>query len=109
MSENIFVLYKGFQAKHLVREYTFTVRIAGEEPHPFTLTILNEAFDSRRVRFQDAPDICSRRLLQELTANSNRPPKDHFRVSDTDLATYRESHPTKPAPRYPSHKSASAA
>jgi len=108
MNENIFVLYKGFQAKHLVREYTFTVRIAGEEPHSFTLTIPNEAFDARRVRFQDAPDICSRRLLQELTAASNRPPKDHFRVSDDDLATYRESHPTKPAQRYPSHKSSAA-
>lgn len=105
MSENIFVLYKGFQAKHLVREYTFTVRIAGEEPQPFTLSILNEAFDSRRVRFQDAPDICSRRLLQELSASSNHPPKDHFRVTEAELAAYRESHPTKSAPRFPSRKS----
>ena len=107
MSENIFVLYKGFQAKHLVREYTFTVRVAGEEPQPFTLTILNEAFDSRRARFQDAPDICSRRLLQELTASSNHPPKDHFRVTDAELAAYRETHPTKSAQRFPSRKSLS--
>ena len=107
MTENIFVLYKGFQAKHLVREYTFTVRVAGEEPQPFTLTILNEAFDSRRARFQDAPDICSRRLLQELTASSNHPPKDHFRVTDAELAAYRETHPTKSAQRFPSRKSLS--
>jgi hypothetical protein len=105
MSENIFVLYKGFQAKHLFREYTFTVRIAGEEPLPFTLTIPNEAFDSRRARFQDAPDICSRRLLHELTASSNHPSNDHFCVTDAELAAYRETHPTKSAPRFPSRKS----
>ena len=107
MSENIFVLYKGFQAKHLVREYTFTVQIAGAQAQPFTLTILNEAFDSRRARFQDAPDICSRRLLQELTASSNHPQKDHFRVTDADLDAYRETHPTKSAQRFPSRKSLS--
>lgn len=105
MTENIFVLYKGFKAKHLVREYTFTVQIAGEEPHPFMLTIPNEAFHSQRARFQDAPDICSRRLTQELAAFSNRPPSDHFRVTDADLAAYRESHPTKASPRFPSRKS----
>jgi hypothetical protein len=50
MSETVNVQYAGFQAKALVREYSFLVRQASNEPREFTLTIENEAFNSRRVR-----------------------------------------------------------
>jgi hypothetical protein len=62
MTENVNVQYVGFQAKALVREYNFLVRRPSNETSEFTLTILNEAFNSRRVRYQDAPEICSRKL-----------------------------------------------
>ncbi len=66
MSDNVMVQFVGFQSKAQVREYTFTVRERETEPREFTVAIANEAFDSRRVRFQDAPDICSHKLHREL-------------------------------------------
>ena len=90
MSGNILVQYVGFEAKPLVREYTFSVREAGE-PREFTLTITNEAFDSHRVRYQDAPGICSLKLHGELATHANHPPKTHYRITDAELDHYRES------------------
>jgi hypothetical protein len=95
MTENINVQYVGFQAKALVREYSFIVRRALNEASEFTLTIGNEAFGSRRVRFQDAPEICSLRLHRELAAFGNRPPQAQYRISETDLDDYRSSHSPK--------------
>lgn len=91
MSSNVLVQYVGFEAKPLVREYTFSVREAGEL-REFTLTIPNEAFSSRRARFQDAPSICSLRLRRELEACVEHSPKTHFRITETELGDFRESH-----------------
>jgi hypothetical protein len=95
MTENVNVQYVGFEAKALVREYSFIVRRALSETSEFTLTIGNEAFGSRRVRFQDAPEICSLRLHRELAVFGNHPPRAHYRISETDLDEYRSSHATK--------------
>ena len=92
MTENVDVQYVGFKAKLLVREYSFIVRRASNETSEFTLSIGNEAFGSRRVRFQDAPDICSLRLHRELAAFGNHPPQAHYRISETDLDDYRSTH-----------------
>ena len=75
MGDNIIVQYVGFEAKPSVREYTFSVRETSNEPRDFTLTITNEAFDSHRARYQDAPDICSLRLHRELATYANHPGK----------------------------------
>jgi hypothetical protein len=95
MTENMVVQYVGFQAKALVREYSFIVRRALNETSEFTLTIGNEAFGSRRVRFQDAPEICSLRLRRELAVFGNHPPQAHYCISETDLDEYRSSHAPK--------------
>jgi hypothetical protein len=100
MSTNIIVQFVGFQSKPLVREYTFTVRHPSTEPEEFTLAIPNEAFDSRRVRYQDAPDICSHKLHSELAAAENHPAKNHFRLSNEELDAYRTAHAPK-HPKYP--------
>jgi len=97
---HIIVQFIGFQSKKLVREYTFTVREGAVEPREYTLTISNEAFNSRLVRFQDAPDICSHKLHRELAAAENHPAVTHFRLSDAELEAYRASHTHKP-PKYP--------
>src|SRR5574340_1219957 len=97
MSESVIVQYVGFEAKALVREYSFLVREVSSEPREFTLTIVNEAFDSHRVRYQDAPDICSLKLHRELAVYGNRPPKTHYRISETELDEYRDSHSPKAA------------
>ncbi|MGD0957007.1 MAG: hypothetical protein ABR953_09265 [Candidatus Acidiferrales bacterium] len=100
MSDKIIVQFVGFQSKTLVREYTFTVREVATEPREYTITIPNEAFDSRRVRYQDAPDVCSHKLHRELAASENHPPQTHFRLSDAELDEYRVGHAPKPL-KYP--------
>lgn len=64
---SVIVPYVGFKAKSIVREYSFLVRGMSSEPHEITFTILNEIFTSRRLSFQNAPDICSLKLHRELS------------------------------------------
>src|SRR3989475_12916938 len=97
MSDNVIVQFVGFEAKALVREYNFHVRQASSEIREFTLTIVNEAFNSRRVRYQDAPEICSLKLHRELAAFANHPPQTHYRISEIELDEYRGSHAPKAA------------
>jgi hypothetical protein len=86
----------GFEVQALVRMYKFLVRETAAEPREFTLAIANEAFDARRARFQDAPDICSLKLHHELAASSNHPPTSKFRISDAELEVYSTAHWKKP-------------
>ena len=95
MSDNIMVQYVGFESKAQVREYTFNVREASTEPREFRLTIANEAFDCHRVRYQDAPGICSEKLGRELITYANHPPKNHYRITDAELDDYRSAHTSK--------------
>jgi len=95
MIENINVQYVGFEAKALVREYSFIVRQGLDETSKFTLTIGNEAFASRRVRFQDAPEICSLRLYRGLAVFGNHPPRKPYRISETDLDECQTAHALK--------------
>jgi hypothetical protein len=97
MSESVIVQYVGFEVKGVVREYSFLVREPPGEPREFTLTIGNEAFDAHRVRYQDAPDICSLKLRRELAASANHPPETHYRISEIDLDEYRGAHAPKGA------------
>jgi hypothetical protein len=96
MSNGPIVQYIGFEAKLLVREYTFNVRERGSE-REFTLNITNDAFVSRRARYQDAPSICALRLNAELAAHSNCPPDSQFAITAAELDAYRESRTPKTA------------
>jgi hypothetical protein len=89
--------YVGFKSKAIVREYSFLVRESSIEPYEITFTILNEAFTSRRLSFQNAPDICSLKLHRELADSANNPLKTHYCISETELADYHESHSPKAA------------
>src|SRR5207245_10030308 len=97
MSDTVIVQFVGFGVKALVREYNFHVRQASSEIREFTLTIVNEAFNSRRVRYQDAPEICSLKLHRELAAFANHPPQTHYRISEIELDEHRGSHAPKAA------------
>ncbi|MBZ5694323.1 MAG: hypothetical protein LAN36_03070 [Acidobacteriia bacterium] len=92
MSNAIMVQFVGFESKALGRKYTFTVRESSSEPREFTLTIANKAFNDHRVRYQDAPDVCSLKLRRELATNANHPPGSHFDITDIDLEDYRSTH-----------------
>ena len=95
MGDLIIVQYVGFEAKDLVREYTFSVREPASQPRAYTLTIANEAFESHRARYQDAPDICLLKLRHELATGATQPEATCFCVSDMELAAYHSGHKEK--------------
>ena len=97
MSDTLIVQFVGYEVLPLVREYRFSVRESRNEPREFTLTIPNASFDSRRARFQDAPDICSLRLHRELAADPNQPANTRFEITDQELEEYRGRHSPKPS------------
>jgi hypothetical protein len=86
------VQYVGFTAKAMVREYSFMVQESSVNSQEITFTILNETFTSHRLSLQNGPDICSLKLHRELADSSNGPLKTHYRISETELDAYRESH-----------------
>jgi hypothetical protein len=104
MSEGVIVQYCGFEAKLLMREYTFQVRQAGAE-REFTLNIANEAFLAHRVRYQDAPDICAQKLQAELAAHANHPTETQYVITAAELEAYRTSRAEKPSRYSPQHSS----
>jgi len=99
MAHQILMQYTGFESNNQGREYAFRVRFAAEDVRDFKVTITVEAFDSRRVRFQDAPDVCSLRLKRELTANEDCPSNTNFFITDNDLDEYSMSHSPKSGQR----------
>ena len=98
MSNVILMQYVGFESNKQGREYNFQARDSAGDIRDFTITISNEAFVSRRVRYQDGPDVCSLRLRRELTANANHPSKTRFLITDIELDDYRFQH-TGPSSR----------
>jgi hypothetical protein len=99
MSDTIIMQYLGFEPKNEWREYSFQVRYAAEDIRDFTLTILNEAFTSHRVRYQDAPDVCSLKLRRELIANPHHPSHTNFAISNRELDDYKAGHSPKTSNR----------
>jgi hypothetical protein len=104
MSKDIIVQFVGFESKAKVREYTFTVREASAELRDYTLTIPHEAFNEHRLRFQEAPDVCSLKLRRELAANSNHLAETRLQVTDADLEDYRAAHAPRAAKSRLGHK-----
>jgi hypothetical protein len=96
VSDAVILQYVGFETKGAVREYTFTLRGAGGESSKYFVTIANDAFVAHRVRYQDAPDICSLRLHRECATQTDHPSSTRFCVTDAELADYRDAHTPKP-------------
>jgi hypothetical protein len=95
MTNTILMQYMGFEAKNQGREYLFQVRCSTEDMREFTLTIADEAFNARRVRYQDAPGVCSLRLRRELVGNANCLANTNFSITDAEMDDYRTAHTSK--------------
>jgi hypothetical protein len=96
VSDAIVLQYVGFETRGAVREYTFTRRGSSGELSEYFVTIANAAFVAHRVRYQDAPDICSLRLHREFAVRSDHPSSTRFCITDAELADYLEAHTPKP-------------
>jgi len=98
VSDPIVLQYVGFETRGAVREYAFTRRGSGGESSEYFVTIANAAFAAHRVRYQDAPDICSLRLHREFATRSDHLPSARFSITDAELADYLAAHSPKTKP-----------
>ena len=98
VSDGVVLQYVGFESKGATREYTFTLRGTGGASSEYIVTIANDAFVTHRVRYQDAPDICSLRLHREFATRTDHPPSTRFPITDAELADYQREHTPKPRP-----------
>ena len=83
----LIVRYLGFHATAEGRAYTLEAS-GGESPRRFVLTIPHAAFLAHEARFQDAPDLCSRKLTRALECDPDLLPAD-FLVTAEELTDYR--------------------
>jgi len=95
------IRYLGFECRSEGRSYRLRVDRGSEEPRLYTVSIPTEAFETRRARFQDAPEVCVQRLQRELDANADLPGGVSLLVTTTDLDLYRDSQQPRSADRKP--------
>ena len=95
--------YKGFTVNEATRDYTLRVTTPGAEARDFTVTISNNAFLTRRLRYKDAPGVCFLKLQRELALCPDLAAA-RLTVTDAELEEYRVANappPSKPRPTYP--------
>ncbi|HTZ75771.1 MAG TPA: hypothetical protein VMB47_17780 [Candidatus Aquilonibacter sp.] len=100
MSEGIFMEYMGFTSTTQGREYAFHVRFSPEDSRDYTVTIANGAFISRRVSYQDGPNVCSSRLKRELTANPHAPTGTSLLIDEKEIDDQKLTN----TPEVPKHR-----
>ena len=98
LGDAVVLQYLGFESRGAVREYAFALRGTEGASSEYFVTIANDAFVAHRVRYQDAPDICSLRLHREFASQTDHPPATHFCVTDAELADYKAAHTPKTKP-----------
>ena len=84
------IRYMGFECTSAGRAYRLRVDGVGE-PRLFTVTILTAAFDSRKARFQDAPELCFARLQRELATNADLPDGLELVITPAEIDEYRDA------------------
>jgi hypothetical protein len=81
------------QAGH--REYRFLIEKEPDNIREVCLTITDRLFETSRLMFQEAQDLCYQKLLAHLLNESNSAPIfSRTAVAATDIDSYRENHPT---------------
>src|SRR5580704_9034846 len=99
MSQGILMEYIGFKSTARGREYAFHVRFSPEDSREFTVTIDTAAFASRRVSFQDGPNVCSSRLKREITANPDVPTGTSLVIDQKEIDAHDATHSAKSTKR----------
>src|ERR1700727_3488456 len=99
------VQYVGFEVSARARLYKFVVN-QESGAREFKLSIFNEAFSSRLISFQDAPDFCSAKIHRELAAFENNPPESQYKISEMELEEYQRAHAPRQTRRFHPHSAA---
>ncbi|HEX9189839.1 MAG TPA: hypothetical protein VGB87_22375 [Vicinamibacteria bacterium] len=84
------IRYLGFECTSAGRAYRLRLDGTGD-PRLVTVTIPTAAFESRKARYQDAPELCFARLQRELVANAELPDGLALVITPAELDEYREA------------------
>jgi hypothetical protein len=82
------VRYLGFEITPEGREYSMQIT-SDEVPRLFVLRVTHAAFAAREARYQDAPDLCYRKIGRELEAHPDLVPGSPLQLSADELRDYR--------------------
>ncbi|MEJ2007935.1 MAG: hypothetical protein P8Z30_07230 [Acidobacteriota bacterium] len=86
---SIQIRYLGFQLNANGRDYTYRVVNAKEGEREFVMSISNRAFAEHHFPYQDAADLCYRKLQKALDAESpDQPLPSRSTLSDQELDEY---------------------
>jgi hypothetical protein len=84
------------------REYGFRVEDKDKSVRQIVLTIDDALFLQHRLMFQEAPDLCYQKVLMDLSNESAQSPiYSRISVTESDIAYYRNTHPTAKARNRP--------
>ncbi len=81
-------------------EYGFRIEDKDKNFRLVVMTIEDTFFQNNDLKFQEAPDLCYQKILMDLdreTDQSHIPAR--MRVTELDIAHYRDLHPTTKLPR----------
>jgi hypothetical protein len=77
------------------REYRFQIEAHDKSIRVVALTIEDGIFRRNQLMFQEAPDLCYQKLLADITNETiGTPICNRAPVSESEIASYRDSHPT---------------
>ena len=76
------------------REYRFLIEARDKSIRTVALTIENVVFRKNQLMFQEAPDLCYQKMLADLANEATGSPISSIaKVTETEIASYRDSHP----------------
>jgi hypothetical protein len=84
------VRYLGFRNTDLGRAYSLRVDAAGV-PRTITVTIPHSAFEAKKARFQDAPELCFARLQRALVEQDELPDGLEMVLGLAEIEEYRDA------------------
>jgi hypothetical protein len=101
LARPVTIRYLGFECTSEGRSYRMRVDRGAEDPRLYTVSVPNEAFESRRARFQDAAEMCLQRLQRELDESPELPAGSTLVITTADLDRYRDSQQRRSPARKP--------
>jgi hypothetical protein len=76
-------------------QYGFQIEDSDKKLRLVVLEIEDGVFQKKELMFQEAPDLCYQKVLSDLgNETADSPIDEHVPVTASDIAHYREMHPT---------------
>jgi len=93
--------YAGVFPQTGLREYRFNIKKENIATTQVVLTIEDALFATHLLMFQEAPDLCYQKLLRTMRNESEDTPiAARTKVTASDVAFYRDTHPNTRLRKY---------